>query len=151
MDPILQLLDQSGLTNGMNESMAKQIAALAVKQTYKTGTSILFEDARGRECYLIVEGKVSVNLYIPGSLDRVEPLINLRKSQIFGEFSLIDGAPRSASIRADSDVVVYQFESEKLLQICRENYEFGYHFMKNLAMIIASRLRDTTLIVRNNW
>ena len=80
----------------------------------------------------------------------MEPIVSLRAGQAFGEFSLIDSAPRSATVRADTDITVYKINAEKLIAECEVDFEFGYRLMQNLAGILSSRIRDTTLLVRNN-
>lgn len=150
MDSFAEILRTSGISKGMSEKFIEYVTSLAELKEYPKEAVIIHEDARDRDVFVLVEGKVSINLYVPGSLDRMESIITLRANQVFGEFALIDGAPRSASVRADTTVKCYRINGLKLLEKCETDPDFGYRLMNNLAAILASRIRDTTLLVRNN-
>ncbi|MDK9700974.1 MAG: cyclic nucleotide-binding domain-containing protein [bacterium] len=144
------LLEGARLLKGMSESQITAIGNLAQKVHFSRGEKIILEDGRDRDFYIVAEGKVSITLFVPGSLDRMESIISLRAGQIFGEFAVIDGAPRSASVQADTEVAVFRFHAEDVIKLCETDFEFGYRLMHNLGAILASRIRDTTLLVRNN-
>ncbi len=150
MVPVREVMESSRLTRGMKEEFVVILTDIAELLRFSKGENVIREDGRDRDLYLLVDGKVSINLFVPGTLDRMESIVTLRSGQLFGEFALIDAAPRSASVRADTDIAVYKFTAEKLIQACENDYEFGYRLMQNLAAILASRIRDTTLLVRNN-
>ncbi len=150
MIPLEEILKASGLTRSMKDEFVATLIEFTELQHFAKDQTVIHEDSRDRDMFILVEGKVSINLFVPGTLDRMESIVTLRAYQVFGEFSLIDGAPRSAAVKADTDIVVYRLSAEKLLHYCETNCEFGYRLMQNLAAILAARIRDTTLLVRNN-
>jgi len=65
--------------------------------TFDPGETILAEGAAGETAYLIVSGRVEVSL---GQGARAKVIETLGPGDVFGEMSLIDPAPRSATVRA---------------------------------------------------
>ena len=63
---------------------------------FKAGDAILIEGAEGNSAYLIVSGSVEVTVR-HGSSPRI--LATLNAGEVFGEMSLIEPGPRSATAR----------------------------------------------------
>ena len=82
-----------------------QMAELA----FKTGEVIISEGEMGTSAYLLKSGSVEVSRKIDGS--RVVLAI-LEAGQIFGEMSLIDESPRSATVTALKTRVVEEITRE---------------------------------------
>lgn len=144
-----KLLEHSGLVTDLSEEQKRKIEECAQLLEYKKGEIIISEGGRDRDLYIIAEGKVSINLLLPGAMDKMEAIISMRSGQLFGEFSLLDNAPRSATVRAETDVFVYKFNSEQFLNLCKNDTQLGFLVMRNIAVLLAARLRDTTLLMRN--
>lgn len=71
----------------------RTVAALALVNSFEAGQIIVTQGAPGTAFYLIVEGRVEV------VRDR-STIGTLGPGEFFGEMSLLDSAPRSATIRA---------------------------------------------------
>jgi len=79
---------------------------------YEDGQIIFLEHEPGNELYIIQEGKVKITKFV----NNAEVLLAvLKKGDIFGEMSLLDNKPRSASAIA--------FGSVKLMAINKSNFE----------------------------
>ncbi len=79
---------------------------------YKDGQIIFLEHEPGNELYIIQEGKVKITKFV----NNAEVLLAvLKKGDIFGEMSLLDNKPRSASAIAYGPV--------KLMAINKNNFE----------------------------
>ncbi|MBD3345604.1 MAG: cyclic nucleotide-binding domain-containing protein [Chitinivibrionales bacterium] len=76
----------------------------------KTDTILFHENDHSRELYIIQSGRLKVFRMICG---KVVELAVLEKGAVLGEMALIDGKPRSASVKAieDSTVVVIDAET----------------------------------------
>lgn len=76
-------------------------------QRFAAGAEIFAIGDEGRDAYIIEQGRVSVSTSRNGD---ESVIAELGTGEIFGEMSMIDDAPRSATVRAieDTDVVVIQ-------------------------------------------
>ena len=101
-------------------------------RTYKAGDVIFRQGDKAEELFVIQSGSVEIRL---GS----RLLDTLPERSIFGEMALIDGAPRSATAIAATDVkLVPVGEKQFLLMVGRTPY-----FALNVMRALARRLRAT--------
>jgi len=146
----IALLETAGLVKGMSPSEATALASVAEEKNYPKGTVILKEDSKSRDLFVICGGRVSIRLSLPTESGREEVIYSMREGQIFGELSLVDGAPRSATVRAEEDVITCLYSYEKLNALLDEQPRIGYILMRNLASIISARVRNTNMLWRNS-
>ncbi len=98
------------------------------------------EDSRG--LYLLLSGAVSVykSNFDTGSLTR---LAILEQGSSFGEMSLFDNAPRSATITAESLCYLFKLDSEAFDQFLEtEGPDLKIRFYKKCAEDLAIRFRS---------
>lgn len=86
------------LFGSLGKRPLSRLAAAARVITHPAGQTIIDEGEAGIGFHLILSGTASVQV---GTSDRPE----LRAGQYFGEISLIDGLPRSATVTATSELV----------------------------------------------
>jgi CRP/FNR family cyclic AMP-dependent transcriptional regulator len=92
------LLAQVPLFEGLSRRHLKQIAERADEISFRDKETIIEADEPGGTFFVIVEGEVKV---MRGNrvIARAGP------GEFFGEISLLDGGPRTASVVADSPVI----------------------------------------------
>jgi len=106
------------------------------------GTPVFSEgDKRSYMC-LLVEGEVSVR---KGEqiLDRLVP------GSSFGEMSLLDGSPRSATVLAESDALVLILTRENFQRLAEECPRLVLRMVMRIANMINDRLRETSRQLAN--
>lgn len=145
----LDLLNKSELSKDMSEQESRALAELAELRSYDKGTDIVKENSKSRDLYIIKKGRVSIRLMLPTEEGRDEIVYQMRDNQIFGELSLVDGSPRSATVKAEEDVTVLRYDFNKLSGLLERFPRIGYLLMKNIAAIISARIRSTNLLWRN--
>ena len=91
----IEILTQIDLFNGLPQGHLKRIVDIGLEEQYKSNATIFAEASPGDKFYLIVEGAVRISRIVPGMGE--EALAVLRPGAYFGEKSLIDDAPRSAT------------------------------------------------------
>nr|WP_290668884.1 HD domain-containing phosphohydrolase [Ardenticatena sp.] len=120
----------------LNEEQRRALAAQSLLRHYAPGEMIIREGALGHSFFIIESGNVIVTKQIEGG--EVE-MGSYGPGAFFGEMALIQDAPRSASIRAETVV--------RAIEISREGFESVV--MQNPAVILAvmrelsQRLRHT--------
>ena len=89
--------------------LGKSAKVSDVEIFYKPGDTIIKEGDPGSDAYYIIDGRVEV---YKRSLTGDITLAKLEKGSIFGEMSLIDKMPRSASIKAATEVRLLKINPE---------------------------------------
>ncbi len=72
-----------------------RLARITVQRSFPAGTEIVTEGDVGAGFFLITDGTVEI---VQGQADM--PLRTMKKGEFFGDMALLDGRPRSATVRA---------------------------------------------------
>lgn len=133
------MLRQVALFQPLNdETEAQRVCGLFRSQTFRTGETVFQHGDPGGCMYLIRSGKVRI--YLP-SLDGRE--ITLRvygEGEVFGELSLLDGGPRTASAETVEPVQAYLLFRDDFLNLLRDHFGLVQHVLG----LLVERLRYTT-------
>ncbi len=146
----LALLEKSELTEGLASAELEKLYALFEPCSFKKGEIIFEEDSRGRELFLVCEGRVEIQMRGFHAGDDRLVVNDVRKGQVFGEIALVDGAPRSARAKAGQDLALLMLREESFRLLAEREARIGYIVMRNLARTVAQRLRTTNYRLRNN-
>jgi Cyclic nucleotide-binding domain/Cytochrome P450 len=92
-----------------------RIAGQMTRRTYPAGTTIIAQGAAADRFYIIVRGTATVSHRHPGGTEAV--VHQLGRGDYFGEIGLLHGIPRTATVRATSDVEVLALEREDFLSM----------------------------------
>lgn len=79
-------------------------------EEYGAGERIVVQDEPGETAYIIHGG--SCDVVIRGASGASTPVANLKPPTIFGEMSLLTGAPRSATVVAHEDATVFAIDKK---------------------------------------
>lgn len=116
----------------------EQVAALAIAQpaTWAAGEIIVAENTPGAEMYVIVSGRVSVE-------HQAVRIAELGAGGHFGEMSLVDYAPRSATVRAMTPTQALVFTQAAVGGLMRADPVVGVKILWSLVQELSSRLRTS--------
>lgn len=95
--PVEELLGSCALFEGLSAKELKAVKQVGKEVSFAPGKEIVKQGESGVGFHLIVEGQADVE--VDG-----EKVAALRPGQYFGEMSLLDGGPRSATVKAATDV-----------------------------------------------
>ncbi len=90
---VVNMLQNVPIFSGMSKKELKTMSHSFVQRTFETGKVIEEEGSKGVSFYLIVDGNVDVK-------KAGKSIAKLGKGQFFGELSILDKQPRSATIEA---------------------------------------------------
>lgn len=111
-----------------------QIADIAEEMPISSGGLVFGEGEPGDALYIVVEGRVRVH-----KGDRA--LAELGERECFGEMSVLDSEPRSASVSATEETVLLKIGREEFRDILAERPEISVGIMK----VLSRRLRDANI------
>jgi len=113
-------------------------------QHFDQGDTIITEGSEGRVIYLVETGSVRVSGRVELEDRRhIQPgLCDLGPGEVFGELSLFDPEPRSASVVAVEPCDMLVFDAEALAAYFDSHPQEGYVVLKQLFSVLCSRLRQ---------
>jgi CRP/FNR family transcriptional regulator, cyclic AMP receptor protein len=147
-EEIKTILAKSVLVQGLTENELELVGNNAVKSQHKKGTRILEEKTESRDLFIIYDGEASVKMAMNTMHFMEESVARLSDGDIFGEFSFINGEPRSATIQAEKKVSLIHFKYDDLIKLFEENPRIGYIMIHNLAVIATKRIKENHLKMR---
>jgi len=110
---LLAFLAEVPLFAGQNLTILTQIAQDLRLRTYRNKEIVFHQGDLNRTLYIVMTGKVRVYHL---TLDGEETTVNLlARRQLLGEFTLIDGQPRSATAQAISACTLLEINGERCL------------------------------------
>lgn len=121
-------------------------------QEYSCGEIILLENTVAEALYIIVNGTVDVLKKSLDSGTNEEFLIERGSGDFFGEMSIMDELPRSATIRAKSETVkVLILKKEDFIQMCQTYTCLAYAVAKRIsATVREANYRYVTILEERN-
>ena len=140
----LNLLQGVDIFKGLTPDELNAISQLCEDREYQVNQEIFTEGSRGTEIYVLKKGKVRIELCLKGKTDTAT-VHRITDGQIFGELALVDKGPRSATAKCESRSEVIAISRDRLSELFGENNHIGYVVLKNLATVLAIRLRRANL------
>ncbi|CUS82217.1 ATP-binding protein [Candidatus Kryptobacter tengchongensis] len=136
MQHLFESLKKNKLFTGIGEELINEVAQNSIIENFKPGDIILREGEYGDKVCLIMRGRVKV-VKLADSKGKI--LMELSESDFFGEMSLIDLRPRSASVVALTDCEVISIPAnyfDKLIHLQPQ-------LIINIAKTLSERLRTS--------
>lgn len=115
---------------GLRMPLSEMFSGFADVETVSAGTTVFTQGDPGTTMYVVKNGNLTV------SIDGKQ-VATLRDEDIFGEMSLIDRSPRSATVTAVSDCTLVPLDEKRFLFLVHEAPYFSLDVMK----VMADRLR----------
>jgi CRP/FNR family transcriptional regulator, cyclic AMP receptor protein len=109
----------------------RSIARVTLSSSHPAGRTIVQEGSEGSAMYVLLEGEARV-------VRKGRTVARLGPGDFFGEISLIDGGPRSASVVADSPIRSLKLEGQAFRKVVTEEPALALRVMQ----VLAARLRD---------
>jgi CRP-like cAMP-binding protein len=105
----------------------------------RRGQVLLREGDPGEEMFVVRRGSLVISKAVTGRVEQV--LARIGPGDFFGEMSLFDRSPRSATIQADSDSTLLALDREALRRLTDLNPRAAAAFFHALVQVLIERLR----------
>ena len=136
------LLFQASIFSGLTSEQISGVLESAKEVVFQAGDTIIQEGDEGGELYVIVEGSVQIEKKAGEDLT-IKIAHSEKKGMMIGEMSLIDMKPRSASVRANSDVTMIMLERRDLADLFDKDPKILATISLNIARALSVRLRSS--------
>ena len=134
-------LAQLPLLEGLDADEFLTVTKRLTREQFPAGTRILEEGYGGLKLYVLTEGRVKVFR----NMGRSQLLITtLDPPETFGEISMVDGGPASATVEAETDVVALTILRDEFYDLLNSSWELQAKLYRNLIHTMCQRIRATT-------
>jgi hypothetical protein len=126
---------------GMDEAQLKSFVNYMEVQRFKQFSTVVRKGDHGDAMYLILEGELRAFTMIG---DQQTILTTMGVGEFFGEVSLLDQGPRSASVAANTDSVLLRIPTSSFDRLVKEAPALATLFIYSLTRSIVGRVRVLT-------
>ena len=127
--------------SGLDESAAASLRSSMSLVKLRKGQSLFKEGDDGDHLFIVSNGKVKLGTKSPDGRENL--LMILGPGDMFGDLSLFDSGPRTATATAVTDTKLLSLGQDKVIPWVKEHPEVSLHLLARLA----SRLRRTNEVV----
>jgi CRP-like cAMP-binding protein len=131
----LELLRKIDLFEEMSKKELGRLAKSFRESRFSAGETIASEGTRGVGFFVIGEGRVQ---YSVGGEDVGQG----GPGDYFGEIALIDDGPRTATVKAGSDVIAYGLASWEFQPLVEENAALAWELLQGMAKRLRAANQD---------
>jgi CRP-like cAMP-binding protein len=116
--------------SSVSDEALESIASLLIERSFPKHKTIVEEGAPGDYMYIIVEGRVKVTKLSGDGREKILELLEV--GDFFGEMSLFDEAPRSASVKGLSQVRVLALARNDFLRLLARSPDLALSVIQEL-------------------
>lgn len=140
-DSAIEVLKTIKLFSKLTADELDRLSKLMRPQSVEAHANVVIEGELTWGLYILAEGamgiykmnKLSSELYDVGQI---------HSGSFFGEMSLVDEGPRSATVRAMTDSKCYFLSKEDFASFINGSSELKFRFYEHVVRILVGRLRD---------
>jgi CRP-like cAMP-binding protein len=129
-----ELLERHPLLTRMSLDQIDRVAQAGQLEQFNVGEEIVREGSLGDALYLVLTGSVTVT-------KNAQPLATLASGEFFGEMSLIEPAPRSASVHAAEPTFLFRLPYLALQTLLQDDTAAFNAVLVQIVKTLSERLR----------
>ncbi|WP_158602290.1 Crp/Fnr family transcriptional regulator [Cohnella endophytica] len=134
---MIEWLKKVSLFDNLNDEQLEHILRISHRRTLPQGTTLFYEKEAGSTFYVVLSGSIKLFTKSHAGEEKVLSLVNAGES--FGELSLLDGLPRSASAQTLESTTVLELSSEQFMGLLQDHFDITRGILAELCR----RLRAT--------
>lgn len=124
---------------GLEGRSLEHLIDLLEEKVFAPGETIFFEGELGRTMYVLREGEVEVARKATNG--RSTPIVRLGAGETFGEMTLVELQPRSATVTVTQRARTYSLNNMDLYHLYRDDNYAYVIILQNICRMLSRRLR----------
>ena len=140
---MLDMLREVDFLDSIADEHLGWIAQVGRQMEFAQGELIFREGEPASQIYLIVRGRVSLEICAPGVGCR--RILTVGEGELLGCSPVLDQARLTATARAAESTLAIAISGQQILTLCEHDARFGYEFMRRAALALAKRLAATRM------
>ena len=134
---IIRVLRKLAIFAGLEQAEYELLVKACYVESLGQGHFLFKQGESGHELYILLHGRMRVQSSHSGVIGVLGP------GEIVGEMAVVRRAPRSASVIAESDALLFRIRQSDLDLILGKAPRISYLLMRNIAAVLAERLADS--------
>jgi len=122
-----------------------ELALRLRERSLKKGQVLFHEGDAGSEMFIIRRGAMIVSKPVTGKVEQV--LARMSVGDFFGEMTLFDREPRSATLQAETDATLLTLDRDSVEHLARNSPRAAAAVFRSLVHVFIERLRDSGNLV----
>jgi CRP-like cAMP-binding protein len=143
-ETLVAVLQKHPFVDEFQPQHIERLTTLAKEVHFERDQVIFHEGDECHDFYLIVEGRVALEIEAPGHTFRVQ---TLHAGDELGWSAILMGRGKHFQARALQPVHALAFDGAALLEACRDDTSFGFALMYRMVGVVSERLQATRLQV----
>lgn len=139
-------LTNASLFQGLDPATRQRLASRFQQHELAAGQVLVQQGDTSDGLWVVLSGRASV-LVTPGTGPALR-VAGVRTGALVGEIGLLDQAPRSATVVADTPLTAAHLSQAALATLAQDEPQVAQHLLTHIALQLASRLRDANLLVQ---
>jgi len=126
----------------LEEEILQKLSRLVIKEHFQAGELVFREGEPGDALYIVLSGEASVLRLMDREKDEYKSLGLIGHDELFGEMALFDAQPRSATIRAATDLEVVKITASDFQHFLLEDTRSASIVLSEVISVLSRRLRE---------
>ena len=139
---LITFLLETPMFEKLEPSEIQEIIHVVEVEQYQAGDIVFNEGDAGDAWFVLYRGAIEV---LKRGATGDKKITELGPQACFGEISILDGSPRSATIRTTEDAVVFRVSRQAFGELIDDDHLVAYKLLHQMAILLAERQRITTL------
>ncbi len=145
MENTVNFLKGVEIFSSLCEGEIRQIVNNARSVDFDAGNLLFREGDEGKELYIVENGSIAITIRLPDGNEK--EIAEIKTGDFFGEMSIFEEAPRSATCYAKTDTRLLMINQDEFFQMIDASPDIAVKIMYKMLTITTRRLRNTNEFV----
>jgi CRP-like cAMP-binding protein len=142
LDTVIRFLVTTPQLANLDQAERAEVVRIMEVQRLQDGEAIFREGENGDAWYVVFEGRAEVVKEVGSGMGRSVAV--LEPGACFGEMAILDGSPRSATVKAVGPLTVFRFRRPQFEELLADGSLAAYKLVLAMARSLSQRQRQLT-------
>jgi len=134
------ILKDLDVFRAFSDVQLEELSKITEKRTFENGALVYQRGNKANRIYVVTDGMVSLNRFEPG--EKVGISFERRdRGDLFGTACFMKPQEYTLTAVCQKDTEVVAIDADKLGELCKDDPDLGYKFMKEVAQIYFERYK----------